>query len=46
MRRLLARPIDWPGASIETVGDLLAMSGCYGCVIALAVMLTIPALSA
>lgn len=38
MKRLLSYPIHWPNADVRNVGDLLSLSGCYGCVIALAVM--------
>ena len=38
--RILNHPIDLPSASISTVSDLLAMSGCYGIVILLAYLVT------
>lgn len=42
MNRLLSHPIDAPFADVRTVGDLLALSGCYGCVALLAVLLVWP----
>lgn len=38
MTSLLDYPLDYPGASIATARDLLAMSASYGCVAALVVM--------